>query len=95
MTGVQTCALPISQTVTVYTPSPRLAVATIRAAVRLAHGMKPDAVIRSLDYQERSVDNGYKEVPAILLEPVVVNRANMIETVVLDGRYPVEEIYQK
>jgi len=55
--------------------------------------MKPEEVVRSLDYQERSVDNGYKEVPAILLEPVVVSRANMIETVVLDGRYPVEEIY--
>ena len=83
-----------TQAVTVYTPSRKLAATAVRAAVRLARGMDPDDIVQALKYPERVIDNGYKEVPALLLEPVVVSRGNMIETAVLDGLCPIEELYQ-
>jgi D-xylose transport system substrate-binding protein len=38
------------------------------------------------------VDNGAKEVPAVLLEPVAVTIDNINETVIEDGFRTVEEI---
>lgn len=81
------------QAVTIYTRPREIGVATFRSAVRLAGGMDPEDIIEALKYPERTVENGSEEVPAILIEPVVVTRSNMIETVVLDGLYTVDEIY--
>jgi D-xylose transport system substrate-binding protein len=82
-----------TQAVTLYTPPREMGVALFRSAVRLAGGVDPEEIIEVLKYPERTVDNGSEEVPALLVEPVVVTRSNMIETVVLDGLYTVEEIY--
>jgi D-xylose transport system substrate-binding protein len=82
-----------AQAVTLYTPPREIGVAAFRAAVRLAGGMDPEEIIEVLKYPERTIDNGSETVPALLVNPVVVTRANMIETVVLDGLYTVEEIY--
>jgi len=64
-----------------------------RAAVRLAGGVDPEEIIEVLKYPERTVNNGSEAVPALLVAPVIVTRSNMIETVVMDGLYTVEEIY--
>ncbi len=82
-----------AQAVTLYTSPREIGVALFRAAVRLGGGVDPEEIIEVLKYQERTVDNGSEEIPALLVEPVIVTRSNMIETVVLDGLYTVEEIY--
>ncbi len=82
-----------TQAVTVFTPSRELAALAIRAAARLASGMDPDDAIKDMGNREREIEVAGDEYPALMLSPVVVTRGNMIETVVLDGRYSVEEIY--
>ena len=39
-----------------------------------------------------AVDNGVKQVPAVLLEPIVVDKTNIRETVVKDGYHKAEDI---
>jgi len=82
-----------TQAVTLYTPPREIGVAAFRAAVRLASGVDPEEIIEVLKYPERAIENGSEAVPSLLVSPVVVTRANMIETVVLDGLYTVAEIY--
>ncbi len=82
-----------TQAVTLYTPPREIGVAVFRAAVRLAGGVNPEEIIEVLKYPERTVNNGSEEIPALLVAPVIVTRSNMIETVVMDGLYTVEEIY--
>ena len=82
-----------TQAATLYTPPREMGVALFRSAVRLAGGVDSDEIIEALKYPERTMNNGDEEVPALLVEPVIVTRSNMIETVVLDGLYTVEEIY--
>ena len=39
------------------------------------------------------INNGKKDVPAILLEPVSVDKSNVDATVIKDGYHKREEIY--
>lgn len=66
-----------TQVMTVYKPIRSLANLAARNAVRLAEG---EAV-----YTATSVDNGFKKVPAMLLEPIVVDKGNLEYTVISDG----------
>lgn len=75
-----------TQTMTVYKPVHLLARKAAEAAVSLARGEKPDAPAR--------VNNGKIEVPSILLEPVVVDKTNILETVVKDGYQKLDVIYE-
>src|ERR1044071_2616691 len=61
------------QTMTVYKPVHLLAQKAAEAAVALARGEKPDAPVR--------INNGKIDVPSILLEPVVVDKNNLADTV--------------
>jgi D-xylose transport system substrate-binding protein len=74
------------QSMTVYKPITPLARRAAEAAVALARGEKIDTT--------ETVDNGRKQVPAILLEPVVVDKANVADTVVRDGYHKMDDIYQ-
>src|SRR5215213_7268751 len=74
------------QSMTVYKPVHLLAQKAAEAAVALAKGEKVDAPAR--------INNGKVDVPSILLEPVVVDKANIDETVVKDGYQKKEAIYQ-
>src|SRR5215216_4705043 len=74
------------QSMTVYKPVHLLAQKAAEAAVALAKGEKVDAPAR--------VNNGKVDVPSILLEPVVVDKTNIDETVVKDGYQKREAIYQ-
>ena len=40
------------------------------------------------------LNNGKKEVPSILLEPIVVDKSNVLQTVVKDGYQKLEDIYR-
>jgi D-xylose transport system substrate-binding protein len=72
------------QTMTVYKPIQPLAYAAVDWAVKLARGEKVEA--------QDTIDNGFKKVPSILLEPIAVDRNNLLSTVVKDGYHKLEDI---
>jgi D-xylose transport system substrate-binding protein len=74
------------QTMTVYKPVHLLARKAAEAAVALARGEKPDAPGR--------INNGKIDVPSILLEPVPVDKDNIVGTVVKDGYQKLDAIYE-
>lgn len=75
-----------TQSMTVYKPILPLARGAAEAAVKLAKKEKVES--------NGSVYNGFKNVPAILLEPVVVDRANIEATVIKDGFLKREDVYR-
>jgi D-xylose transport system substrate-binding protein len=72
------------QTMTVYKSIQPLAYGAVDAAVKMARGEQVTTT--------ETIDNGFKKVPAILLEPVAVDRNNMLSTIVKDGYHKLEEI---
>jgi D-xylose transport system substrate-binding protein len=72
------------QTMTVYKPIQPLAFAAVDSALKLARGQQVEA--------KDTVDNGFKKVPSILLEPVAVDKDNLLTTVVADGYQTVDKI---
>src|SRR5262245_10300617 len=74
-----------TQTMTVYKPIQPLAFGAVDAAVKLAHKEPVNAPAK--------INNGKKDVPAILLEPVVVDKSNVDATVIKDGYHKREDIY--
>jgi D-xylose transport system substrate-binding protein len=72
------------QTMTIYKSIQPLAAGAVDAAVKLARGEKVATT--------ETIDNGFKKVPAILLEPVAVDRNNLLATVVKDGYHTLAEI---
>lgn len=72
------------QTMTIYKPIQPLAAGAVDAAVKLARGEKLETA--------ETIDNGFKKVPAILFEPVAVDRNNILSTVVKDGYHKLEDI---
>jgi len=75
-----------TQSMTIYKPIKPLASQAAEAAIALARGEQPKA--------NGSVDNGTKNVPSILLEPVVVDKSNVVDTVIKDGYHKLEEVYR-
>jgi len=81
------------QTVTVYKPVRQLATVAAEVASLLAKKEKPEDIIKKLGFKVNYIDNGYKKVPSILLDPVFVTKENMQQTVVKDGWHPLEKVY--
>jgi D-xylose transport system substrate-binding protein len=73
-----------TQSMTVYKPIPLLANRAAEAAVALA---KKEQVATT-----STLDNGKKQVPSVLLEPIVVDKANIRETIVKDGYHSAADI---
>jgi D-xylose transport system substrate-binding protein len=69
---------------TVYKPIAPLASKAAESAVALAKGEKVATT--------SVVNNGKKDVPSILLEPIVVDKDNVRDTVVKDGYHSAEAI---
>jgi D-xylose transport system substrate-binding protein len=76
-----------TQTMTVYKPIKRLAYRAAEIAVAMAKGEEIGATTRT-------VFNGKKNVPSVLLEPIAVDRDNLYEAVIKDGYHKVEEVYR-
>jgi D-xylose transport system substrate-binding protein len=74
------------QTMTIYKPIKPLADSAVEAAVKLARGEKVDT--------KDTVDNKKIKVPAILHEPVVVDKDNLMATVIKDGYHKLEDVYK-
>lgn len=72
------------QTMTVYKPIQPLAYVAVESGIKLARGEK----VGTTD----TVDNGFKKVPSILLEPIAVDKTNIVSTVVKDGYQTLDKI---
>ncbi|HEX5704435.1 MAG TPA: substrate-binding domain-containing protein [Pyrinomonadaceae bacterium] len=74
------------QTMTIYKPIQPLAFAAVDAAVKLARGEKVDA--------KDKINNGKIDVPALLFEPMVLDKNNVMQTVIKDGYHKLEDVYK-
>ena len=75
-----------TQSMTVYKPIAQLARRAAEAAVALGRHEKLETTSK--------VNNGKIDVPSILLEPIVVNKDNIVETVIKDGYHKMDDIYR-
>jgi D-xylose transport system substrate-binding protein len=75
-----------TQSMTVYKPIAQLAQRAADAAVSLARHEKVAT--------HSTVNNGKIDVPSILLDPIVVDKSNIDETVIKDGYQKVEDVYR-
>jgi D-xylose transport system substrate-binding protein len=75
-----------TQSMTIYKPIDKLARRAAEAAVSLAKREKVEAT--------SAVNNGKIDVPSILLDPIVVDKNNVAETVIKDGYQKMEDIYK-
>jgi D-xylose transport system substrate-binding protein len=74
------------QTMTIYKPIQPLAYSAVDAAVKLAHGEKVET--------KDTINNGKKDIPSILHEPQVVDKSNIVDTVIKDGYHKLEDVYK-
>jgi D-xylose transport system substrate-binding protein len=74
-----------TQTMTVYKPIRPLAFGAVDAAIKLARKQPVEA--------PDTINNGKKDVPAILIEAIVVDKSNVDSTVIKDGYFTREDIY--
>ena len=74
-----------TQTMTVWKPIEPLATSAVDAAVKLARKQP----VQTSD----KINNGKIDVPAILLQPVAVDKANVDDTVIKAGYHKREEVY--
>jgi len=77
-----------TQTMTVYKPIDRIARAAAEAAIKMVRGESLDALAM------KKVNNGYKDVPSILLEPILVTRDNLDREIIQSGFHTLEEVYK-
>jgi D-xylose transport system substrate-binding protein len=82
-----------TQAITVYKPVRLLAEVSAQVAHRLAKKEKPEDIIKALGFTVNYLDNGFKKVPSIFLEPVFVTKENMAKTVIADNWHPLEKVY--
>lgn len=76
-----------TQSMTVYKPIKILAYKAAEVAVMMAKKQQ-------LTDPTRPVNNGKKDIPSILLEPIQVDKDNMVATVIADGYQKLEEVYK-
>jgi len=74
-----------TQTMTIYKSIQPLAFGAVDAAIKLAHHETVSAPDK--------INNGKKDVPAIPLQPVVVDKNNVDATVIKDGYHSRQDIY--
>ncbi len=78
-----------TQTMTVYKPIVDLANAAVEAAIKLAKG---ESLSDAKPFMNEN-ENVKKEIPAILLEVQVVDKNNLMTTVIKDGYATYDEVY--
>jgi D-xylose transport system substrate-binding protein len=76
-----------TQSMTVYKPIGALARLAARAAITLANGEKVDAAT--------TMNNGKKDVPIMLLDPIAVDKTNLETILIGDGFHKREDIFGK
>lgn len=76
-----------SQSMTVYKPIKKLALKAAEMALLLAKK-------QPIGESTRPVPNGLKDVPSLLIEPLQVDKNNLVQTVIADGYQKLEEVYK-
>ena len=74
------------QTMTIYKPIQPLAFSAVDAAVKLARGEKVET--------KDTINNGKKDIPSILHQPQVLDKSNVMDTVIKDGYHKLEDVYK-
>jgi len=74
------------QTMTIYKPIQPLAFSAVDSAIKLAKGEKVDA--------KDKINNGKIDVPSMLFEPMVLDKNNVVQTVIKDGYHKMEDVYK-
>jgi len=74
------------QTMTIYKPIQPLAFSAVDAAIKLAHKEKVDT--------KDAINNGKKDVPSILHQPQILDKSNVMDTVIKDGYHKLEDVYK-
>lgn len=74
-----------TQSMTIYKPIKPLAFGAVDAAIKLARKEPLNAPTK--------INNGKKDVPAILLEPIAVDKSNVDATIIKDGYHSRADIY--
>lgn len=77
-----------TQSMTIFKDTRELGKKAVEMAVALANG-------QPIDTQGRTVNNGKKDVPSVLLTPFVVTRENLDRLLVESGYLPKEKVYRK
>jgi D-xylose transport system substrate-binding protein len=72
---------------TVYKPIRALATRGAEVAIQMARK-------QSVPEATRTLHNGFKEVPSILIPPIAVDRDNLHATVVADGFHAAADVYR-
>ena len=75
-----------TQSMTVYKPIRQLATRAAEVAVAMARKERVEGATRT-------IANGFKDVPSILIEPVVVDKDALLSTVIADGFHTLEKVY--
>ncbi|UJF34899.1 D-xylose ABC transporter substrate-binding protein [Paenibacillus hexagrammi] len=75
------------QTMTVYKPINAIATKAAEMAISLAKDGKVDGA-------DKKVNNGKIDVPSILLDPISVDKNNLMDTVIKDGFHKVEDVFK-
>jgi D-xylose transport system substrate-binding protein len=75
-----------TQSMTVYKPVAQLARRAAEAAVALARHEKVEST--------SAINNGKVDVPSLLLDPIVVDKNNIVDTVIKDGYQKLEDVYR-
>lgn len=76
-----------TQSMTVYKPIERLAAIAAKTAILLARKSPLPPIVRTLN-------NGSKEVPSILIDPIQVDQDNLAATVIKDHYHKVEDVFR-
>jgi D-xylose transport system substrate-binding protein len=77
-----------TQSMTIFKDTRQLGKKAVEMALDLASG-------KAIDTQGRTVNNGKKDVPSVLLTPYVVTRDNLDELLVKSGYLSKEKVYRK
>jgi D-xylose transport system substrate-binding protein len=75
-----------TQSMTVYKPIKGLATKAAEIAVAMAKK-------QPYEKPSRRLNNGFKDVPSVLLEPIAVDRETMDSTVIADGFHTRDQVY--
>jgi len=75
-----------TQSMTVYKPVAQLARRAAEAAVALARHEKVEST--------SAINNGKVDVPSVLLDPIVVDKNNIVDAVIKDGYQKLEDVYR-
>ncbi|SET71783.1 D-xylose transport system substrate-binding protein [Salinibacillus kushneri] len=75
-----------TQSMTVYKPIKDIATKSAEVAVQLAKGEEIST--------DDTVNNGSMDVPFIKLDPIMVDKENVIDTIIADGFHSYDEVYE-